>query len=82
MSRLSNGKPHLPLNLAESGLNLRAFLELPPRGVSLEDEVKSVINAARTRLTSPEEATQAILRIIGRETGQFEDAVRRALGEG
>ncbi|MBX9580508.1 MAG: hypothetical protein K2X87_09385 [Gemmataceae bacterium] len=82
MSKLSNGKAHLPLKLADRGLNLRAFVDLPPPGASLEQEVAALVHAARVRTMPPEAVTRAIIGIIGRETDRLEDAVRRALSPG
>lgn len=80
MSKLSDGKDHT--YRCGLGLNLRAYLDLPPRPASLEDEVLGVIDRARLRLCSREEAARAVLGIIGRETEAFEAAVRRTLGGG
>lgn len=79
----TNGK-HSPIpdKLDELGLNLRSYLDLPPRATSLEDEVKGIISAARTRTISPEEATRQVLRIIGREQEQLESALKRAITPG
>lgn len=84
MPRTTQNGKHTPIpdNLAEPGLNLRSYLDLPPRGVSLEQEVLGVLDGLRTRLCSREEAAQAILRIIGREAQSLEDAVRRAVSPG
>lgn len=83
MSRLSNGKGSgIPENLAELKLNVRAFIDLPPRQVTLEEEVLSVIDKVRTRVSSREEAAQTIIRIIGRETDQVTNAVKKARSAG
>jgi hypothetical protein len=68
-------------NAVKNGLNLRAYLTLPPHDVSIEEEVRGVILAARRRTCSPQEAEQAILRILGRELDALESAVREALCE-
>jgi hypothetical protein len=79
MSKLNGDTKHIPANFAGDGLNLRAFVDLPPKQVTLEQEVMGVIDKVRTGMCRREEAVQAIVRIIGRETSELEEAVRRAL---
>lgn len=77
----TNGKQHhIPNDL--SGLNLRSYLDFPPRQVTLEEEVLGVLDKLRSRMCSREEACQAVLRIIGRETEALESAVKRAISPG
>jgi hypothetical protein len=77
-----NGQRHIPDHFADHNLNLRAFVDLPAKGESLEQEVLGVLDRLRTRTFSREEAKDAILRIIARETETFETAVKRALCPG
>lgn len=79
MSKLNGDTRHIPKTFNDESLNLRAFVELPTRQVTLEDEVKAIIQGVRTRLISPDRATWQLLGIIGREQEQFELAVKRAL---
>lgn len=68
----------MPRNL--EGLNPLAYCEFPPREVSLLQEVRSIITAARTRTCTPGDAEQAVINLIGREVERITDGVKEAGG--
>ena len=72
----------IPFDLNRLQLNLRAYCDLPPRGESLEVEVKSLMALVASGRVGQTEGAEAILRIIGRELDLFAEAVKDALPHG
>lgn len=72
----------IPLDLNRHALNLRAYVDLPPKGESLEAEVNRLMALVASGRVSQTEAAQAVLRIVGRELDLFAESVREALPPG
>ena len=72
----------IPLDLNRLSLNLRAYVDLPPRGESLEVEVKRLVSLVASGRVGQTEGAEAVLRIIGRELDLFAEAVKDALPHG
>ena len=75
-------QPSIPLDLNRLSLNLRAYCELPPKGESLEAEVKGLMALVASGRVGQTEGAEAVLRIIGRELDLFAEAVKEALPPG
>ena len=75
-------QPGIPLDLNKLSLNLRAYCDLPPRGESLEVEVKALMACVAAGRVGQTEGAEAVLRIIGRELDLLAEAVRKALPPG
>lgn len=69
-----NPPPAMPRNL--DGLNPLAFASLPSRDVTIEQEARTIVNAARSRYCSPEDAVQAIIHLVGREVERVTDGLK------
>lgn len=83
MSRTNRGyQASIPLDLNRLSLNLRAYCDLPPKGESLEVEVKRLMALVACGRVGQTEGTEAVLRIIGRELDLFAEAVKDALPHG
>ena len=82
--RTTNHRTHasIPLDLNRLSLNLRAYVDLPPKGESLEVEVKALMAMVASGRIGQTEGSDAILRIIGRELDLFAEAVKDALPHG
>jgi hypothetical protein len=82
MSKLNGDTRHIPASFAGSGLNLMAFIDLPPRQETFEQAVLKWIDMARTRLCSREEAARGIMRLAAEREEQLKKAVERAMSPG
>ena len=69
----------IPLNINDLNLRLRAFVDLPVRERTIEEEIRGLVTDIFRGKFTEEAAAQAFARILGRELDAFERAVMDAL---